>query len=115
MATCLLLVQCVVLAALLASCRSKLPNVVLLLTDDRDLTLGGETPMAYTRQFMSSAGAKLNNFFVNTPVCCPSRTTLLTGKYPHNWHSTRGGCMHMNVTNPVFERSTIGVRMQELG
>ena len=96
-------------------CHCKPPNVILLLTDDQDLMLGGNTPMPYTRQFLSSGGAQLNNFFVNTPVCCPSRTTLLTGKYPHNWHVTQGGCMHMNVTNPVFEQSTIGVYMQQLG
>lgn len=102
-------------AALLALCRCQPPNVVLLLTDDQDLTLGGNIPMPYTRAFMSEGGAQLNNFFVNTPVCCPSRTTLLSGKYPHNWHATRGGCMHMNVTNPVFEQSTIGVHMQPLG
>ena len=92
-------------AALLALCRCQPPNVVLLLTDDQDLTLGGNIPMPYTRAFMSEGGAQLNNFFVNTPVCCPSRTTLLSGKYPHNWHATRGGCMHMNVTNPVLSRA----------
>ena len=107
--------KCLFVAALLlALCHCKPPNVVLLLTDDQDLMLGGNTPMPYTRELMDG-GARLNNFFVNTPVCCPSRTTLLTGKYPHNWHTTQGGCMHMNVTNPVFERNTIGVFMQDLG
>lgn len=102
------------LTALLVSCRQ--PNMILLLTDDQDLTLGGNTPMPYTRGLMSTAGAKLNNFFVNTPVCCPSRATILTGKYPHNWHTTSpGACMHMNVTSPAFKKSTIGVQMRSLG
>ena len=90
------------------------PNIIFLFNDDQDLTLGGATPMSFTRKTMSS-GAGLDNFFVNTPVCCPSRTTLLTGAYPHNWHTTHGGCMHMNVTNQVFQESTIGVYLQELG
>ena len=120
-------------AALLALCRCKPPNIILLLTDDQDLLLGGNLPMAYTRTFMSEGGVQLDNFFVNTPVCCPSRTTLLSGKYPHNWHSTENGsyrqgwrskyddwskyedCMHMNVSNSAFEQSTIGVHMQPLG
>lgn len=103
------------LATVATLCYCKQPNIVFLLTDDQDLMLGGTTPMSYTRQFMSTHGAQLNNFFVNTPVCCPSRTTLLSGKYPHNWHVTHGGCMSMNVTNPVFQQSTIGVHMQKLG
>ena len=115
MAALEVLVRVLVVAGLLAFCRSKPPNVFLLLTDDQDLMLGGNTPLPYTRAFMSEGGAQLNNFFVNTPVCCPSRTTLLSGKYPHNWHSTKGGCMHMNVSTPEFQQSTIGVHMQPLG
>ena len=102
------------LTALLVSCRQ--PNMILLLTDDQDLALGGNIPMPYTRNLMYTEGARLRNFFVNTPVCCPSRATILTGKYAHNWHSTsRGACMHMNVTSPTFKQSTIGVHMQALG
>lgn len=109
------LIAAALLSALLVSCSCKPPNIVLLLTDDQDLMLGGNTPMPFTRELLSEGGAQLNNFFVNTPVCCPSRTTLLSGKYPHNWHADKGGCMHMNVTNPLFEQSTIGVHVKQLG
>ena len=91
------------------------PNIVFLLTDDQDLMLGGNTPMPFTRGLMATAGANLTNFFVNTPVCCPSRATILTGRYPHNWLTPSGGCMHMNVTSPAFQQSTIGLQMQALG
>ena len=91
------------------------PNILVLLTDDQDLTLGGMTPMAFTKELMESGGATLKNFFVNTPVCCPSRTTLLTGMYPHNWHVTSGdSCMHMGVVNSRFKEATIGVQMKKL-
>ena len=64
---------------------------------------------------MDSGGANLKNFFVNTPVCCPSRTTLLTGIYPHNWHVTSGpSCMHMGIVNSRFQEATIGVQMKKL-
>ena len=114
------LVRCLVVATLVALCHcnqqrfNKPPNIFFLLTDDQDLMLGGNTPMAYTRNSMASGGAQLNNFFVNTPVCCPSRTTLLSGMYPHNWHTTTGGCMHMNVTTPAFQQSMLGVHMKKL-
>lgn len=91
------------------------PNIVLLLTDDQDSVLGGTTPMSFTRDTMTSQGAMLENFFVNTPVCCPSRTTLLSGRYPHNWHTVRGGCMHMNVTSGEFASSMVGGYLQKLG
>ena len=26
----------------------------------------------------------MSNFFVNTPVCCPSRAALVSGKFEHN-------------------------------
>lgn len=91
------------------------PNIILLLTDDQDLTLGGMTPLPFTKELFESGGATLKNFFVNTPVCCPSRTTLLTGIYPHNWHVTSGpSCMHMGITNSRFQEATIGVQMKKL-
>ena len=103
-----------ILAQLLCNCWAKQSNIILLLTDDQDLVLGGMTPLAFTKQFMESGGSTLTNFFVNTPVCCPSRTTLLTGDYPHNWYTTKGGCMHMNVTNSDFQQKSLGVQMKNL-
>ena len=103
-----------ILAQLLCSSWGKQSNIILLLTDDQDLVLGGMTPLAFTKEFMESHGATVSNFFVNTPVCCPSRTTLLTGNYPHNWHTVHGGCMHMNVTNSDFQQKSLGVQMKAL-
>ena len=104
----------IVLCALAAGCYGK-PNIIFLLTDDQDLTLGGMTPLVFTKSLMESRGGTLKNFFVNTPVCCPSRTTLLTGIYTHNWHVTSGpSCMHMGVTNSHFEQATIGVQLKKL-
>ena len=69
-----------------------------------------------SRTFLREGGAELENFFVNTPVCCPSRTTLLSGSYPHNWHTTGSpNCMHMNVTSSLYRENTIGVHMKKLG
>uniref|UniRef100_A0A1X7VGC2 Sulfatase N-terminal domain-containing protein n=1 Tax=Amphimedon queenslandica TaxID=400682 RepID=A0A1X7VGC2_AMPQE len=90
------------------------PNIILLFNDDQDITLGGTTPMAFTEKLMST-GATVDNFFVNTPVCCPSRTTMLTGGYPHNWHTTTGGCMHMDTDNDRFRKSIFGLNLQSLG
>ena len=58
-----------ILAQLLCSSWGKQSNIILLLTDDQDLVLGGMTPLAFTKEFMESHGATVNNFFVNTLVC----------------------------------------------
>ena len=51
------------------------PNIVLVLTDDEDLLLGGASnrPLPAAADALSSAGATFANHFVHTPVRTPSR------------------------------------------
>lgn len=53
---------------------------------DQDLRLGSMQAMPYTRKHLVEGGEAVNmtNFFVNTPICCPSRTVLLSGRMNHN-------------------------------
>ena len=71
------------------------PNIVMFLTDDQDLVLNGLEPMPKTREWFSG-GQIFENAFVSTPVCCPSRSSLLTGRYQHNTkvvnNSVAGNC-----------------------
>ena len=72
--------------ALLAASASSVsqPNIVFLLTDDQDVLLGGLDAMPFTRSFFVDGGRTYENGFVTTPICCPSRTTTLSGRYGHN-------------------------------
>ena len=69
-------------------------NVVFVLTDDQGVWAAGcyGNPEIRTPNLdrLADGGVRFENFFVATPVCSPSRATLLTGRIPsqhgvHDW------------------------------
>jgi N-acetylglucosamine-6-sulfatase len=60
------------------------PNVVFILTDDQDLLLHSLDFMPQTRALIAQKGMTFKQDFVPLSLCCPSRSTILTGLYPHN-------------------------------
>ena len=71
------------------------PNVLFLLTDDQDMMLGSmdpDGPLQKTRAALIDKGAYFNNGFANTPICCPSRAEIQTGRYMHNTKVYNNGC-----------------------
>jgi N-acetylglucosamine-6-sulfatase len=57
------------------------PNVVFILTDDLSMNLLPYMPHV---QALAQSGVAFNNYFVVDSLCCPSRTAIFTGQYPHN-------------------------------
>ncbi|XP_053544167.1 N-acetylglucosamine-6-sulfatase isoform X2 [Ictalurus punctatus] len=80
------------------------PNIVLILTDDLDISIGGMIPLNKTRKLVGDAGITFTNTFVASPLCCPSRATILTGKYPHN-HRVINNTLEGNCSSPAWQKS----------
>jgi N-acetylglucosamine-6-sulfatase len=58
------------------------PNIIIILVDDVDLKLMPHVPQI--NELIRDQGAALTNYFITTPICCPSRTSMLRGQYSHN-------------------------------
>ncbi|XP_061656938.1 glucosamine (N-acetyl)-6-sulfatase (Sanfilippo disease IIID), b isoform X1 [Syngnathoides biaculeatus] len=78
-----------------------LSNIVVIVTDDQDQNLGGMTPMKKTKSLIGDAGATFVNSFTVTPLCCPSRCSILTGRYPHN-HLVRNNSLAGNCSSAAW-------------
>jgi arylsulfatase A-like enzyme len=57
------------------------PNIVVVLTDDQ--WFDSMAYMPKTRALVGGSGVTFTNFHATNPVCCPSRSTYLTGQYSH--------------------------------
>ena len=64
------------------------PNFIIFLTDDQgygDLSCMGATDFSTPNlDQMAERGVRFTDWYSNSPVCSPSRASLLTGRYPGN-------------------------------
>jgi len=98
---------------------AKRPNVVVLMTDDQ--TVESMRVMPNVRVLLADQGVTFDNSFVSYALCCPSRSTFLTGQYTHNhgvWGNAapNGGYYKLDSTNtlPVW-LSSAGYQTIHLG
>ncbi|WP_433476614.1 sulfatase family protein [Spirillospora sp. CA-142024] len=59
----------------------KKPNIVFVLTDDLSWNLVAHMPQV---QRMQKDGLTFSDFIMADSLCCTSRATIFTGRYPHN-------------------------------
>src|SRR5690349_4835578 len=57
------------------------PNIVFILTDDLSWNLVQYMPHVLQ---MEKDGTTFNNYVVTDSLCCPSRSSIFTGDFPHD-------------------------------
>src|SRR6185437_12635779 len=60
---------------------SRRPNIVFVLTDDLSIDLLRFMPEV---QALATRGSTFENYFVTDSLCCPSRASIFTGRFPHD-------------------------------
>jgi len=123
-----LLAAGVVLALLPAGERSANPrreaaNVVVIMLDDQDAW--SLRVMPKTARKLAGQGVTFDRYFVSFPLCCPSRATMLTGRYAHNhgvWSNDSNGLDFDDRTDlPIalqgagYRTTWVGKYMNEYG
>jgi len=82
---CIFLALCPVLSA-------APPNIVMVFIDDMgwgDFScFGNQDANTPNVDRMAAEGIRFEQFYVNSPICSPSRCALTTGQYPQRWRIT---------------------------
>ncbi|HOL50421.1 MAG TPA: sulfatase-like hydrolase/transferase, partial [bacterium] len=105
------------------------PNVILILTDDlawSDLgCYGSKFNLTPNLDNLASKGIRFINAYASSPVCSPSRASLLTGKSPARLHFTHitqtGISRNLYWESPKFinylptAESTIAIELKKKG
>ncbi len=60
------------------------PNILVITTDDQRVGPENEIVMPNLKRLFVDDGTKYENAFVTTPLCGPSRSSILTGQCVHN-------------------------------
>lgn len=96
------------------------PNVIVVLVDDMgygDLSCyGGKRARTPNVDRLAAEGIRFTQFYVNAPICSPSRTAIVTGQYPARWRITsyidnrkmnqdRGMAQFLDPKAPSFARA----------
>lgn len=95
------------------------PNLIFILADDMgygDLACYGNAGMRTPNiDRLAAEGLRIEQFYVNSPICSPSRVAYTTGQYPARWKITsflaaraantqRGMAQHLALEAPVLAR-----------
>ncbi len=95
------------------------PNFIIFLTDDQgygDLSCMGNTDFRTPHlDRLATSGARFTNWYSNSPVCSPSRASLLTGRYPGNAGVRAILAGHRTASGLPSKTPTLATALKPLG
>jgi N-acetylglucosamine-6-sulfatase len=125
-AALLLIVPSLAVSPRPAAAGTSRPNVVVIMSDDQRWDTVNPTYMPMLSKLVAARGITYTNAFVPNPLCCPSRTSTLTGDYSHTTgvfgnSQQFGGFKAFTPapegegTNPVNDTTTIATDFHDAG
>jgi len=90
----------------------KRPNIIFILTDDQPYETVQFMPTV--RDVLIKNGVNFQNGFITTPLCCPSRVSILTGQYAHN-HKVYTDRMPLGGATKFDDKSSVATWLQGAG
>jgi arylsulfatase A-like enzyme len=97
------------------------PNILFILTDDQrwDTTDDTHSPMGAfimprTRAELGDQGVEFTEAFMTTPICCPSRASILAGSYAHRTGVYRNSGVNGGADD-FEDASSIATWLQDAG
>ena len=88
------------------------PNIIFIFTDDQPYHTVQYMPTV--RDVLMKDGINFENGFSTTPLCCPSRASILTGEYVHN-HQVYTNTMPLGGAPKFDDTSSYAVWLKNAG
>jgi arylsulfatase A-like enzyme len=85
------------------------PNVLVIVTDDQRAR-GTLDVMPAVRRWFAEGGTRFASAFTTTPLCCPARSSIFSGRYVHNH-----GVKHNVQSGRLDQAETIQQRLHADG
>ncbi len=108
-----------VLSLSLEAAATPKPNIVMIMTDDLDMSVWSTALqlgyMPNAQSHLVDKGTTFTETFVALSTCCPSRSTFFTGQYPHNHGVIRNSGPKGGFQNFAGDDSTIAVWLHNAG
>jgi arylsulfatase A-like enzyme len=86
----------------------RVPNVLFIVTDDQRIETLDVMPR--TKRLFDDQGTSFPNAYATTPLCCPARASILSGRYAHN-----NGVRDNTQAAKLDQGSTITRRLRDAG